>query len=129
MTAPTSASPGIDPLISWSRYLDQLAGWYRRNIEPDWVEKVKSLQALLSAGDGIQQMMEVTGEEGVTTADYVTYQKALFLDRVFLQQDAFDEVDASTPLQRQHETLIRRVWFPCWAFPPISDIRSCEDIT
>jgi hypothetical protein len=20
------------------------------------------------------------------------------------------------------------VWFPCWAFPPISDIRRCEDI-
>jgi V/A-type H+-transporting ATPase subunit A len=99
--------PAIDPLISWSRYLDQLAGWYRRNIDPDWVEKVKSLQALLCAGDGIQQMMEVTGEEGVTTADYVTYQKALFLDMVFLQQDAFDDVDASTPLQRQHETLTR----------------------
>ena len=99
--------PAIDPLISWSRYLDQLAGWYRRNIAPDWVDNVKALQALLSAGDGIQQMMEVTGEEGVTTQDYVTYQKALFLDMVFLQQDAFDEVDASTPLQRQQETLNR----------------------
>jgi V/A-type H+-transporting ATPase subunit A len=99
--------PAIDTLISWSRYLDQLAGWYRHNIDPGWVEKVKALQTLLSAGDGIQQMMEVTGEGGVTTADYVTYQKALFLDMVFLQQDAFDELDVSTPLQRQHETLAR----------------------
>jgi V/A-type H+-transporting ATPase subunit A len=89
--------PGDRPADLLAGYLDQLAGWYRRNIDPGWVEKVKSLQALLSAGDGIQQMMEVTGEEGVTTADYVTYQKALFLDMVFLQQDAFDEVDASTP--------------------------------
>jgi V/A-type H+-transporting ATPase subunit A len=99
--------PAIDPLISWSRYLDQLSGWYKRNIDPDWVNKIKSLQKLLSQGDGIQQMMEVTGEEGVSIKDYVTYQKSLFLDMVYLQQDAFDEVDASTPLERQLETLNR----------------------
>ena len=46
-------------------------------------------------------MMQVTGEEGVTTEDYVTYQKSLFLDMVYLQQDAYDKVDASVPLERQ----------------------------
>jgi V/A-type H+-transporting ATPase subunit A len=46
-------------------------------------------------------MMQVTGVEGVTLDDYVTYQKALFLDMVYLQQDAFDDVDASTSLERQ----------------------------
>jgi V/A-type H+-transporting ATPase subunit A len=65
------------------------------------VERVASLQALLEQGDAVQQMMQVTGEEGVTTEDYVTYQKSLFVDMVFLQQDAFDKVDASVPLERQ----------------------------
>jgi V/A-type H+-transporting ATPase subunit A len=95
--------PAIDPLISWSRYLDQLAGWYKRNLDPGWVDRVKRVQALLEAGDGVQQMMQVTGEEGITTTDYVTYQKALFVDMVFLQQDAFDAVDASTSMERQCE--------------------------
>ena len=59
-------------------------------------------------------MMQVTGEEGITLADYVTYQKSLFLDMVYLQQDAYDKVDVSVPLDRQKETfalvrgLIRR---------------------
>src|SRR5271167_1113674 len=59
-------------------------------------------------------MMQVTGEEGITLADYVTYQKSLFLDMVYLQQDAYDKVDVSMPLDRQKETfallrgLIRR---------------------
>ena len=48
-------------------------------------------------------MMQVTGEEGVTLADYVTYQKSLFLDMVYLQQDAYDKVDVSVPLDRQKE--------------------------
>jgi V/A-type H+-transporting ATPase subunit A len=96
--------PAVDPLISWSRYLEQLSGWYKRNLDPTWVDKVKAIRDLLAAGDGIQQMMQVTGEEGVTTDDYLTYQKALFVDMVFLQQDAFDAVDASTPMARQKDS-------------------------
>ncbi len=93
--------PAIDPLISWSRYLDQLACWYSENLSPEWVSSVKEMQDLLVRGDGIHQMMQVTGEEGVTMDDYVTYQKSLFLDMVYLQQDAFDDVDSSCPIQRQ----------------------------
>ena len=93
--------PAIDPLISWSRYLEQLARWFAENVDPAWVERVSTLQALLERGEAVQQMMQVTGEEGITVEDYVTYQKSLFLDMVFLQQDAFDKVDASVPLERQ----------------------------
>ncbi|MEM1341872.1 MAG: V-type ATP synthase subunit A, partial [Pseudomonadota bacterium] len=93
--------PAVDPLISWSRYLDQMSGWYDKNIERGWSGKVKAMQALLNRGEQIGQMMQVTGEEGVTLADYVEYQKALFVDMVYLQQDAFDDVDSCAPLERQ----------------------------
>ncbi|HZD03917.1 MAG TPA: hypothetical protein VE173_03340, partial [Longimicrobiales bacterium] len=96
--------PAVDPLLSWSRYLDQLAPWYEGNLAPGWSGWVREVLELLRKGDGIQQMMQVTGEEGVTTADFVTWQKAVLVDMVYLQQDAFDEVDASTSLERQQET-------------------------
>lgn len=93
--------PAIDPLISWSRYLDQLSDWYGNNLSPEWVDTVKEMQALLVRGDSINQMMQVTGEEGITLEDYVTFQKSFFLDMVYLQQDAFDDVDCTCPLSRQ----------------------------
>ena len=67
------------------------------------------LSQLLSKGESIYQMMQVTGEEGITLEDYVTYQKALLLDMAYLQQDAYDPVDVSVPLERQKElfTLVR----------------------
>jgi V/A-type H+-transporting ATPase subunit A len=99
--------PAIDPLISWSRYLEQLASWFYDNVDPNWVERVTAMRTLLKQGDAVQQMMQVTGEEGVTTEDYVTYQKSLFLDMVYLQQDAFDKVDASVPLDRQRVAFAR----------------------
>ena len=82
--------PAVDPLLSWSRYLEQLAPWFERQVAEGWTARVKEMIALLKRGDSVHQMMQVTGEEGVTLDDFVTYQKALFLDMVYLQQDAFD---------------------------------------
>jgi V/A-type H+-transporting ATPase subunit A len=75
--------------------------WYTENLSPTWVEDVKAAHALLHRGDEIYQMMQVTGEEGTTIEDFLTWQKSVFLDMVFLQQDAYDPVDSSMPLERQ----------------------------
>jgi V/A-type H+-transporting ATPase subunit A len=103
--------PAIDPLTSWSRYLDQLGDWFRAHLEPHWTDDVKRIGELLRKGDTIHQMMQVTGEEGVTIEDYLTWQKALLVDMVYLQQDAFDAVDSSMALERQREsfTLLRSI--------------------
>ena len=93
--------PAVDPLISWSRYLDQMQQWFDKNLEPAWTKKVNEMKMLLLNGDNTLKMMQVTGEEGVTLVDYIVYQKSLFLDMVYLQQDAFDKVDASVSLDRQ----------------------------
>jgi V/A-type H+-transporting ATPase subunit A len=103
--------PAVDPLISWSRYFDQLRPYFDQHLQPGWTEAVGDLSQLLHQGESINQMMQVTGEEGITLSDYVTYQKSLFLDMVYLQQDAYDKVDVSMPLDRQKEAfaLVRRL--------------------
>ena len=93
--------PAIDPLISWSRYRDQLREWFESNMGAGWTDRVKAMLGLLKEGDELQQMMQVTGEEGISLQDFVTFQKARLVDTVFLQQDAFDDVDVSCPLARQ----------------------------
>lgn len=97
--------PAIDPLVSWSRYLDQLSPWLSEQLDPNWVRDVKNMQELLKQGESINQMMQVTGEEGITLEDFVIWQKSVLLDMAFLQQDAFDEVDACMPRERQLESL------------------------
>jgi len=93
--------PSIDPLISWSRYRTQLSDYFENNIEKGWTDKIKRLEKLLETGDSIANMMQVTGEEGISLEDFITLQKSLMLDMVYLQQDAFDKVDASVSLERQ----------------------------
>ncbi|WP_317928667.1 V-type ATP synthase subunit A [Halioxenophilus sp. WMMB6] len=97
--------PAVDPLLSWSRYLQQLQPWFEQNMGIGWSERIERLKSLLSQGDEVERMMQVTGEEGVTAEDFITYQQAQMLDRVYLQQDAFDPVDVSAPMSRQQALL------------------------
>jgi V/A-type H+/Na+-transporting ATPase subunit A len=82
--------PSIDPLDSWSKYCGI--------IEPS---KVARMRRLLGHGSEVQQMMTVVGEEGTSLEDFTVALKADFFDNVYLQQNAFDEVDAATPAERQ----------------------------
>ncbi|MGI9493819.1 MAG: V-type ATP synthase subunit A, partial [Geminicoccaceae bacterium] len=117
--------PAVDPLISWSRYSKQLESWFDSNIEPGWTRRVEEMLDLLRKGEGVAQMMQVTGEEGITTEDFVIQQKALFLDMVYLQQDAFDAVDASAPLERQQLTFdkVYRLVTRSYAFDDKESVR------
>lgn len=95
--------PAIDPLLSWSRYFNQLQSWYETNMEPTWLQKVNTVMALLRKGQEISNMMQVTGEEGISIEDFVTYQKSLMFDLTYLQQDAYDKVDVSVSMARQKQ--------------------------
>jgi V/A-type H+-transporting ATPase subunit A len=46
-------------------------------------------------------MMKVVGEEGTGLGDYLDYLKGEFFDFVYLQQNAFDNVDEATSRERQ----------------------------
>ncbi len=82
--------PAIDPLDSWSKYPSV--------VEQDRVEKMR---ALLRRGNEVLQMTKVVGEEGTAMADFLVYLKSELLDSVYLQQDAFNEVDSAVPVERQ----------------------------
>jgi V/A-type H+-transporting ATPase subunit A len=99
------AYPAVDPSVSWSRYHDQLSAWFDAAVGEQWQTDLTEAKRWVSEAKAIENRMQVTGEEGIPLKDYAQYQKAFMLDKVFLQQDAFDSVDASTPLERQKALL------------------------
>ena len=82
--------PAIDPLISWTKY--------KSFIEE---EKIQKAHELLGRSNDVAQMMKVIGEEGTSLDDFIDYLKGEFFDFVYLQQNAFDEVDEATSAERQ----------------------------
>lgn len=92
--------PAIDPLISWSKYVDAVADEFSHQVD-GWDEMVKKARRLLAEGNEIGKRMEVVGEEGTALNDMIIYLKAELYDFSYLQQNAFDKEDAYCPLKRQ----------------------------
>ena len=107
--------PAIDPLDSWSQYTSI--------IDTARVEKARTL---LRKGNEVGQMMKVVGEEGTSLADFTDYLKSEFLDTVYLQQNAFSEVDASTPEERQKVMfdVVEKVLFTEYKFTTNDEARA-----
>lgn len=92
--------PAIDPLISWSTYVEQVSKELSQQVD-GWYEMVKKARRFLFEGNEIGKRMEVVGEEGTAINDLVIYLKAELYDFSYLQQNAFDKEDAYCPLKRQ----------------------------
>lgn len=92
--------PAIDPLISWSKYVDDVSQELGQQAE-NWGKHVKHAAKILRDGDEIGKRMEVVGEEGITLTDMITYLKSELYEFAYLQQNAFDKEDAYCPLPRQ----------------------------
>lgn len=82
--------PAIHPLDSWSKYEGIID-----------LSKVEESRHILAAGNDVNQMMKVVGEEGTSMDDFVLYLKSEYLDSVYLQQDAYHEIDAACSAERQ----------------------------
>jgi V/A-type H+-transporting ATPase subunit A len=117
--------PAIAPLDSWSKYLDSMKGELDALYYAGWVDDVKTLQGCYREGQRIGDQMKVVGEEDLTTEEFVNFLKAELLDFVFLQQNAFSDVDAGPDTERvaQLMKLTKRLVFHEFGFSSKTEAR------
>jgi len=117
--------PAVDPLISWSKYLEPVGKLLAKDM-PEWAATVKRAATFLRDGDEIRKRMEVVGEEGTSMGDMITFLKGELYDFSYLQQNAFDKEDAYCPLSRQIALLelIRTIFDIEFEFPSHDEARS-----
>ena len=99
--------PAVNPIDSYSKYLEypEFAEYIEKRINGTWIGKVNDLKTRMQRGKEIAEQINILGDDGVPVDYHVTFWKSEVIDFVILQQDAFDEVDAVTPLERQEEIL------------------------
>ena len=99
--------PAVNPIDSYSKYLEypEFADYISTHINDGWIPKVMALKTRMQRGKEIAEQINILGDDGVPVEYHVTFWKSEVIDYVILQQDAFDEVDAVTPLERQEEIL------------------------
>ncbi|MCF0196201.1 MAG: V-type ATP synthase subunit A [Bacteroidaceae bacterium] len=99
--------PAVNPIDSYSKYLEypEFSDYIKGHINESWIPKVMKLKTRMQRGKEIAEQINILGDDGVPVEYHVTFWKSEVIDFVILQQDAFDEIDAVTPLARQEEIL------------------------
>ncbi len=92
--------PAISPLESWSKYLDAMAPVLDKTYGAGWVEDIKAMHDYYREGMRIGDQMKVIGEEELSAEGFVHFLKAELFDAAFLQQNAFNDVDARPSVKR-----------------------------
>ena len=95
--------PAVSPLDSYSKYLEypEIEAYLDETVEPGWVGKVKTAKNIIRRGKEASEQINILGDDGVPMSYHVNFWKSELVDFVILQQDAFDAIDALTPLVRQ----------------------------
>ncbi|MDI3521298.1 MAG: V/A-type H+/Na+-transporting ATPase subunit [Anaerophaga sp.] len=95
--------PAIDPIDSYSKYLEypELQKSLGENLGEHWLDNVLKSKDILLRGKEANEQINILGDDGVPIDFHERFWKAELIDFVILQQDAFDDIDASTPLERQ----------------------------
>jgi V/A-type H+-transporting ATPase subunit A len=99
--------PAINPIESYSKYIEypEFEEEISKQISDDWTEKVNEAKTRLLRGKEISEQINILGDDGVPVEYHTTYWKSELIDFIVLQQDAFDEIDSVTPIERQKHIL------------------------
>ncbi|MFO1471782.1 MAG: V-type ATP synthase subunit A [Turneriella sp.] len=95
--------PAIDPLDSYSKYLDypEFRESLARELQPGWAELVEQVRDVLRRSVEANDQIAILGDDSVPISYHITLWKGELVDFTILQQDAFDKIDQSTPMERQ----------------------------
>lgn len=97
--------PAVNPIDSYSKYLEypEFATYIEERINAEWIDKINFLKTSLLRGKELAEQINILGDDGVPVEYHEVFWKSELIDFVILQQDAFDEIDAVTPMERQED--------------------------
>jgi len=118
--------PAVDPIDSYSKYIEypEFEEYIKEKVSADWIAQINLAKTALLRGKETYEQINILGDDSVPVDYHITFWKAEIIDFVILQQDAFDKVDSSTPIERQKYmmNLIMDIYHTKFGFDSFEDI-------
>ena len=94
--------PAINWLNSYSLYRDRLDGWFAQNVSRKWTEYTGRCLKTLQLESGLEEIVKLVGMDALSADDRLTLESARSIREDFLQQNAFEDEDCYTALDKQY---------------------------
>jgi V/A-type H+-transporting ATPase subunit A len=95
--------PAINWLQSYSLYPEYLAQYYTEKAAPDWNQTKAQIMDLLQKEAELQEIVQLVGSDALPAEQQVTLETARLIREIYLQQNAYDKVDAYSSLQKDYK--------------------------
>lgn len=94
------------PAISWTKsytlFLGQVRPWFEENVARDWAEMRERAMFLLQKETELQEIVQLVGPDALPETEKIILEAARMLREDYLQQFAFDAVDAYCPPDKSY---------------------------
>ncbi|TET31736.1 MAG: V-type ATP synthase subunit A [Planctomycetota bacterium] len=97
--------PSINWLTSYSLYDDILENWFNENVHPEMAKMRGDAKALLQKEAELQEIVQLVGSDSLPESEQLTLEIARMVREIFLQQNAFHDVDSFCPMDKQYELM------------------------
>ena len=94
--------PAINWLTSYSLYADSLSDWFNKNVKTDWYKLRGRLMALLQEEAELEEIVKLVGMDALSAPDRLKLEAARSIREDYLHQNAFDDTDTYTSLNKQY---------------------------
>jgi V/A-type H+-transporting ATPase subunit A len=93
--------PSVNWLESYSEYLNEVADWWRDQVGEDWYAMRAQAMDILNEESRLMQIVKLVGPDALPGEERLTLETARLLREGFLQQNALDDIDAYSTIQKQ----------------------------
>ncbi|MBS3761837.1 MAG: V-type ATP synthase subunit A [Planctomycetes bacterium] len=97
--------PAISWLRSYSLYQDAIDDWANEKVHEDWSKNRGRAMAILQKESELEELVRLVGMESLSGKDRLLMEVARMIREDFLHQNAFDEIDTYTALEKQYRLL------------------------
>jgi V/A-type H+-transporting ATPase subunit A len=103
--------PSINWLDSYSEYLDDVAPWWHKATDQNWIGMRNKAMELLSEESRLSQIVKLVGPDALPDEQRLVLETSRLLREGFLQQNAMDTIDAYSTVQKQIGMLALMLYF------------------
>ncbi len=97
--------PAINWLTSYSLYGNALEDWFRTQVNEEWPKLRQWAQRTLQEEAELEEIVRLVGADALPPEQQLTLEVARMIREIFLQQNAYHQVDTFCPPARQYKLI------------------------
>ena len=97
--------PSINWMSSYSGYIESVSKWWTERVDKEWYSLRAEAYGILQREDALKEIVRLLGPEALPDEEKLILDVARMIQIGFLQQNAYDDVDAYCSPQKQFKMM------------------------